>query len=278
MKRKENLMTIHEISPNASPTKLENSQKFSWKEFITLTLAGLVGSIAAIPSVYPYIADTAAKTKIPAQLLVAEQIVQSAVYLFVAVGVGLLLSRKTGLGAPIIHGYLNGEQVGSKLRSQILPSVSLGVLGALVIKALDVWFFLPNMPGFTSAISQVSGWKGLLAAFYGGFTEEILSRLFILTLLAWILSWFSHTADKKPSPAAMWIAILGSAIFFGLGHLPATLMTNQFSIMLLAREVLLNGSFATIFGYLYWKRGLASSMMAHFSSDLIVHFVLPLLF
>jgi len=269
-------MTTQEMYSHVGYAKQENLQKFSRKGYIILTLAGLFGSIASIPSVYSYIADTAAKTKIPVQLLLGEQIVQSVIYLLLAVGIGLLLSRKVGLGAPILHGYLLGEQIDSKLRSQILPSISLGILGALAIKGLDVWFFLPRMPGFTLVISQVSGWKGLLAAFYGGITEEILSRLFLLTLLAWILSWFSHTKDKKPSSAAMWIAILGSAILFGLGHLPATLMTTQFSMIVLAREVLLNGLLATIFGYLYWKRGLESSMMAHFSSDVIVHFLLPL--
>jgi len=271
-------MATQEIPTSINTPNKESPPKFSWKEYLILTIAGLFGSIASIPSVYSYIADTAAKTKFPVQLLLGEQVAQSAIYLLLTVGLGLLLSQRTGLGAPILHGFLHGESIGSKLRTQIPPSILLGVLGALAIKAVDIWFFLPNMPGFKSVISQVSGWKGLLAAFYGGLTEEILSRLFFLTLLAWILSWFSHTEDNKPSPSAMWIAILGSAILFGLGHLPATLMTNQFSIMILAREILLNGLFATMFGYLYWKRGLESSMMAHFSSDLIVHFILPLIY
>ena len=73
----------------------------------------------------------------------------------------------------------------------------------------------------------------------------------------------------------MWIAILGSAILFGLGHLPATLASVPFSPIVLAREVTLNGIMGTTFGYLYWKRGLESSMMAHFSSDLLVHLILP---
>jgi len=164
--------------------------------------------------------------------------------------------------------------VAAKLRSHILPSVSFGVLGAILVKALDVWYFIPRIPGFSSVISQTTGWKGFLASFYGGITEEILSRLFFLTLLAWIFSWLSHTNNQQPSPTAMWIAILGSAILFGLGHLPATLVNNQFSLIILARAIVLNGVPGTIFGYLYWKRGLESSMMSHFSSDLIVHVIL----
>ncbi len=28
----------------------------------------------------------------------------------------------------------------------------------------------------------------------------------------------------------------------------------------------------------YWKRGLESAMLAHFSSDIVLHFLIPLLF
>ena len=115
----------------------------------------------------------------------------------------------------------------------------------------------------------------MLSSLYGGFTEEILSRLFFVSLLGWILSRFSHTDEGLPSFTAMWIAIVGSAIIFGLGHLPATLASTPFSMIVLARAVLLNGIYGTLFGYLYWKRGLESSMLAHFTSDLLVHVLLP---
>jgi len=267
-------MPTKELVSNNDTSGKENLRKFSWKECFILAAAGLFGVVVSFPAVWSTFVETATKANVPVQLLVGEQILQSAFWMLLAVGVGLVLSKKTGLGAPILEGYLNGETVAAKLRSHIIPSVSLGVLGAILVKALDVWFFIPRMPGFSSVISQTKGWKGFLASFYGGITEEILSRLFILTLLAWIFSWFSHTKDQQPSPTAMWIAILSSAIIFGLGHLPATLVTNQFSLIILARAIVLNGIPGTIFGYLYWKRGLESSIMSHFSSDLIVHVTL----
>jgi len=267
-------MSTQEMKSTSTFSKKENLQKFSWKEYLILAAAGLFGVIASLPALWSSLQETAARANIPVLFLLGGQIVQSAIWMLVVVGIGLLLSTKIGLGAPLLRGYLNGEVVGAKFRSHLLPSISLGVLGAIAVKALDAWFFIPRMPGFSSVISQTSGWKGFLASFYGGITEEILSRLFFLTLLAWILSWFSHTKEQQPSPAAMWIAILGSAILFGLGHIPATIVTNQFSLILLAREIILNGMLATIFGYLYWKRGLESSMMSHFSADLIVHVIL----
>ncbi len=196
-------MTTQEIHTLAIPAKNENLQKFSWKEYLILALAGLFGSIASIPSLWTYILDTAATKKIPVQLLLGEQIVQSALWMLLAVGVGLLLAGRTGLGAPILRSRLNGEAVSGKVRAQIFPSVSLALLATILVKVLDLGFFLPRMPGFSTAISQVSGWKGLLASFYGGITEEILTRLFLLTLLAWILSWFSHTKDNHLFQAAM---------------------------------------------------------------------------
>jgi len=268
-------MSAQEIVSDTNPSTKEDLQKFFWKEYLILAVAGLFGYLIALPTTWSFIKETADKAGIPFQLLVGEQIIQSTIWILLAVGIGLLVSRKTGLGAPILEAYLNGKSVRTELRSRILPSVSLGVLGASAAKILDVWFFIPRMPGFSSVISETSGWKGFLASFYGGITEEILSRLLFLTLLAWVLSWFSHTKDEQPTKTAMWIAILGSAVIFGLGHLPATLMTNPFSLMILARAILLNGILAAIFGYLYWKRGLEYSIMAHFSADLMVHVILP---
>jgi len=268
-------MTTQELNNHVVPLQRDDSQKFSWREYFILTIAGVFGTIASLPTMFSTIEQTAVQANIPVQLLLGEQIVQSAIFMLIAVGVGLLLAGKTGLGAPILRSRLNGEAVSGKLRAIIFPSISLAILTSLTVIALDKWVFSPRMPGFSSVITQVSGWQGFLASFYGGIVEEILSRLFLLTLIAWLLSWISHTSDGRPTKTAMWIAIIGSALVFGLGHLPATLATNQLSGIVIARALLLNGIAGTTFGYLYWKRGLESSMIGHFSADLLVHFILP---
>ena len=38
-----------------------------------------------------------------------------------------------------------------------------------------------------------------------------------------------------------------------------------------------NGSIGVIFGWLYWKKGLESAMIAHFSSDVVLHVITPLM-
>jgi membrane protease YdiL (CAAX protease family) len=39
----------------------------------------------------------------------------------------------------------------------------------------------------------------------------------------------------------------------------------------------LNALVAVGFGYLYWKRGLESAMLAHFSADVVLHVLGPIL-
>ena len=43
------------------------------------------------------------------------------------------------------------------------------------------------------------------------------------------------------------------------------------------RTLLLNGIAGVVFGWLYWKRGLEMAMLSHFSADIVLHVIAPLL-
>jgi membrane protease YdiL (CAAX protease family) len=69
----------------------------------------------------------------------------------------------------------------------------------------------------------------------------------------------------------MWIAILISGLAFGVAHLPsAVVMGIELTPLYIVRTLILN-SVGILYGWLYWKRGFESAMLAHFSTDLIVH-------
>lgn len=78
--------------------------------------------------------------------------------------------------------------------------------------------------------------------------------------------------DLHPNIRILWTANIIAAVIFGLGHLPATkgmgLPLNSFAI---TRAIVLNGVAGLVFGWLYWTRGLESSMIAHFSADIALH-------
>jgi len=63
----------------------------------------------------------------------------------------------------------------------------------------------------------------------------------------------------------------------GAGYLPTTAVLLPLTPLVIARALLLNGIGGMIFGWLYWKRGLLAAMMAHFSTDIVLHVVVPVI-
>jgi len=120
----------------------------------------------------------------------------------------------------------------------------------------------------------VSAWNGLLASFYGGIVEELLLRLFLMTLLLWLVA---RLRGSAPPPAAFWAAIITAALLFGAAHLPAAAHIWGLDASVVARTLLLNGIGGLVFGWLYWKRGIEMAMLAHFATDVVLHVVAPLL-
>ena len=45
---------------------------------------------------------------------------------------------------------------------------------------------------------------------------------------------------------------------------------------IVARAIILNGIAGIAFGWLYWRKGLESAMISHFSADIVLHVILPL--
>ena len=124
--------------------------------------------------------------------------------------------------------------------------------------------------------AQPAAWKGFLASFYGGIVEEILLRLFLMSLLVWLGSFISKTPEGKPTIGVFWTANFLAAILFGVAHLPATATIVPLTALVITRAIVLNGLAGVAFGYLYWKRGLESAMIAHFSTDIVLHVLLAL--
>ncbi len=66
-------------------------------------------------------------------------------------------------------------------------------------------------------------------------------------------------------------AIIVSSVIFSLGHLPvAFALFPEASVALILYIIIGNSIFGTIVGYLFWKKGLESAMLAH----MIVHVLL----
>ncbi len=257
------------------------TKPFNWKIFLILCAAAILGVIAVLPYTLTLQADTISKLKLPMPLplLLTIQIAQQTIGIAIAIALGLLFANRTGLGLPILEARLRGEPVGAKIRAILPISVILGILGSLIIIAMDVYIFQPALKAQigTTASALVgntatpAAWKGFLASFYGGLDEELLLRLFVMSFLAWLGHFVSKTAEGKPTVAVMWIANILAAILFGLGHLPATAALVPITPLVVLRAVVLNGVVGIACGYLYFTRGLESAMISHFSADMVLH-------
>jgi hypothetical protein len=249
---------------------------FSWPEFAVLFGAAMLGIACVTPYILELTADAIkraqARMRRPRWVLVLLQNAQSVVLMGLAAGLGLLIAHHIGLGAPLLEGLLAGKNVSAQAQAMLVPAVLLGVGTSSVLLIVEVAVFWPRLPQAMRDHFPIPAlWKRLLASFYGGIDEEILLRLFVLSLLAWLIGFAWHLPDGKPTLGAFWLANILAAVIFGLGHLPATAALVKLSPLLIVRAILLNGIVGVATGYLFWQYGLEAAMLAHFSADLVVH-------
>jgi hypothetical protein len=216
---------------------------------------------------------------IPLYILLIIQTIPNMIIFAVAIFLGLKLADKVGFKLPVLEGWLEGREVKSYLQSIMGLSVVLGILAGILIIGLDYIF---SLAGLTMSIASVTqayppAWQGLLASFYDGINEEVLLRLFLMSLIVWIFFKIKKSANGKPTDSSIWLAIILTAIIFGLSHLPAVSITTTLTPIIIVRVILLNAVGGVIFGWLYWKKGLESAITAHFSADIILHVILPII-
>ena len=261
----------------------------NWKLFFILFAACTIGSVLVLPySMDLTSTDLEAasiESGIPVVLMLIISIVQSTIMFAIVTFLGLLLSKKIGLEnggfrLPILEGILNRENKSKEFKSLLLPSICLGVLAGGLILVINIPFN-NAIPEFKNMEKIVPAWKGFLASFYGGIAEEVLLRLFFMSLLVWIstkIKKISNVGSAAGSPVAVgvWIAIILAAVVFGLGHLPATAAIVELNAVVVARAIILNSIVGIICGWLFWKKGLEAAMISHFSADIVLHVITPL--
>ena len=258
----------------------------NWRVFFILWIAAILSSIAVLPYALELQASTlqAMDIRIPLPALIALQVVQSAILFAIIIFAGMFLASRVGLGTPILDSITRSESASGKVRAIVPLSIGLGVIASLLIIGLEVLIFQPAMlkelgdsaNALNLQNAQPAAWKGFLASFYGGIVEEILLRLFLMSLFVWLGRFVSRTSEGKPTSTVFWIANILAAVLFGLGHLPATALLVPLTPLVITRAIVLNGLVGIVFGWLYWKRGLEAAMIAHFSADIVLHVLLAL--
>ena len=229
-----------------------------WKTILFFAVIGLVGGFFTGIYMLDSYPDEM-RQQILAQGLTATTLglvsaMQSAGYGIVLGAVGIFLGKKTGLWKD------ENSVTGKPLRITAV----IAVIGGFALILPDLLFFGKHVPMIMDSYSVKPTIPYMLAAvLYGGVIEEVMLRLFMMSLVAFLLHKLFGKKTETPATGILVAANVIAALLFAAGHLPATAATMGITPMILFRCFLLNGGFGLLFGWLYRKYGLRYAMLAH---------------
>ena len=267
-----------EVKNKKTEEKYSISKIINWKLYIILLVASIFGAIVVLPYTLTIEGGLLQNLPVPLYVVVASSLIPALFIFAFTIFIGLYLAKKVGLGLPIFEGWLEGREVKSYLKSILGISIGVGILAGILITGLDYLFsFVGVAINITQASVNPPVWMGFLASFYGGINEEILLRLFLMTLIVWVTFKIKKTKEGKPTNIGIWLSIVLAAVIFGAGHLPAVMTITTITPLVIIRTIILNSVVGIICGWLYWRKGLESAMISHFSADIVLQVIVPLL-
>lgn len=242
-------------------------------EFSVLLSAAILGSIAILPYSIRLIKEAKKKKplKFSYRTLFILSFLQNAVLFTTITGIGLLIAHQIRLGAPLIEAIGNGA-LNQSVTSVVISAFILGAFGGGFLLLFDL-LLVPYFPEklLTTAL-KTTQWENFTASFYGGVNEEIFTRLFGVSLVAWLISRIWHTPDGLPTVAVFWISISFMAIIFAVGHLPALKnLLGEISHLMLFRTIVLNTPIGLLCGFIFWNYGIEAAIITHFIADIVYH-------
>ena len=242
----------------------------NWKIFFILLVACVISSMLLLP----YLQELTSSETLFTTVALISRVVENLIMYAVAIFLGLFFAKKIGMGLPFLSSALEGKSQTKEFKFILPPSICLGALVSISIVLASIPFnkVIPELQLLESTIPV---WKAFLASFYGGIAEEVLLRLFVLSLFIWITFIIKKTDDGLPTNFGIWLSIVLSAVLFGIGHLPSTSQIVPITGIVIFREILLNGIGGITFGWLYWRKGFESAIIAHFTADIVLHIIAP---
>jgi len=235
-----------------------NFIKTYWKTLLFFTAIGIVGGFFT----GLYVLDTypaEMRQELLAQgmtnvMLGAVTAVQAAAYGLVLGALGILLAKNVGLW--------RDERTFTK--KPLIAAAAVSVIGGLAIILPDIFFFGKYSDVIASSYAAKPTIPFILASVtYGAVIEEVMLRLFMMSLIAFVLHKLCGRKNNTPTSWVFTAANIISALLFAAGHLPTTLLTIGSSPIIIARCFILNGGIGLLFGLLYRKYGLRYAMIAH---------------
>ena len=237
---------------------MKNFIKTYWKTLLFFAIIGLLGGfftgIYMLDSYPAEMQQQLLEQGITKTMLGLVTAAQSAGYGIALGALGILLGKKTGL-------WKDERTITKK---PLMASLVIAVIGGLALIMTDLLFFGHYSQAIMNSYAVKPTIPFMLASVtYGAVIEEVMLRLFAMSLIAFILHKLFGKKNDKPATAILMASNVIAAILFAAGHLPATFILLGSSPLIIFRCFLLNGGIGLLFGYLYHKYGLGYAMIAH---------------
>lgn len=247
--------------------------------FLVLWIAGMVGVLSlllvdlqALIAVLPQPAGTPPPELPPPALLKLAAVLQPAILTSLAVLLGIWLAPKVELHAPAAEAFADGKSFLAALKPQIIPGIVAGLISGIAI-ALTWLIAKPSLPAtFIGKAEEFNQFiPHAVRILYGGSTEEILLRWGVMTFLVWMFWRIFQGGSGRPRGVYVVAAIVLSAVVFGIGHLPiASVLAGALTLPVVIYVITANSIFGIVAGFLYWRRGLESAMLAHMFAHVVL--------
>ena len=236
------------------------------KSALVLSSAFAMAAAAAVPLLLPSLPPEARSLPLPPPVFCTVLAVQLVVLYGLLGFVGLRLARTRGFEpAPCLTALWN-PQANRWGRRRAGAAFAIGLsCGALLVAAVTaIQRLLPGtLPGMLHPPGVAAS---LLASMAGSFGEEILFRLFALSLLLRLL-------PKGRVGTAVAIGV--GALAFAAAHAPALVFLfgglQEVPWMSWVWLIALNGMLGVVFGVVYLRHGIVCAVLAHFGTDVVWH-------
>ena len=241
----------------------------NWKFLLLVLLGGLIGGYCI--GLYGYdslsleLLNQLKDQNVSKEMVALSSMVQYGVLFGVILAVfGIILSKKVNLWKKF---EFNKKAFVVTLIVIVIGSLILFPGDKLIFGSMNNWVLeqYATKPTIYKMIS------GLLV---GGIIEEVMMRLFFMSLIVFIISKLFNKNKKETSTLVFIVANIISALLFAAGHLPSTATMTALTPVIIFRCLLFNGGLGLCFGYLYRKYGIGYAMIAHgmchFISDLLM--------
>lgn len=210
--------------------------------------------------------------------LIPFQIVLSLFIYSLVISVGINFSERYGYDEPVFKSFLYKRDYPENVRQILSYSFLTGIgVGICLIALSLIWTFLFPVPSLKQ-VNHPGPFYGFLVSISAGISEETLFRFCLLQAFIWLGGFLVKEEYVKSAGVLFWTANFLSGIVFGIAHIPNLVVVGaQMSLSTVSMTVTLNLIAGMTYGYLFFRYGLLSAMIAHFSTDLVLHVIAPMI-